>query len=224
MSRAYTVDTGQPENAKDAIEAAATALEAGELVVLPTETVYGIACRPDLPEATEKLFDAKGRSPTLNLPVLAPSAGEAWHVAEPTPAALALARVLWPGPLTLVLPRTQRSMPWYLGEELMTVGVRVPDLPLSLALLQRCGPLAATSANISGEPPLSGAGDLEAAFGSSVAVYLLAARGGTPSAQVPSTVVDLTGEAIRVLREGTLGHERIGEVLAGSGVSFRWLD
>src|SRR5439155_16494845 len=101
-----------------------------------------IACRPDDPAATARLFDAKARPRGSNLAVLTASADEALALVERTPFAEALAASLWPGPLTMVLPRGERAAAWALGEDRDTVGVRVPDLPFARALLARTGPLA----------------------------------------------------------------------------------
>jgi tRNA threonylcarbamoyl adenosine modification protein (Sua5/YciO/YrdC/YwlC family) len=130
-----------------------------------------------------------------------------------------LADSFWPGALTLVLPRGESSANWELGEETGTIAVRVPDHPLSLALLHRSGPIAATSANISGSPPLAERGGLEATFGELVAVYLVALPGaGAPSGE-PSTVVEVSGDRFRVLRDGPIEAEEITRVAEeGSGM------
>ena len=130
------VDPPRPGAEDEALDAAVRALAAGQLVVFPTETVYAIAARPEDHGATRRLFNAKLRPPGLNLPVLAPSIEGAWEVAATDPRAEALAATFWPGPLTLVLPRTTRSRPWYLGEREATAGVRVPDHALTRALLE----------------------------------------------------------------------------------------
>jgi len=202
MRAVLEVDPGRPDEA--ALGQATAALVVGELVVFPTETVYGIAARPDDPSATRRLFVAKRRPSGLNLPVLAPSAEAAWRLANPDARADCLAAAFWPGPLTIVLPRSPVSLPWHLGDAEATVGVRVPDHPLTRALLERAGPLAATSANLSGRPPLESRDDLLAAFGDAVAVYLVLAPGSTSPSGVPSTIVDLTVDPFRVLRAGPI--------------------
>ncbi|HXF57134.1 MAG TPA: L-threonylcarbamoyladenylate synthase [Actinomycetota bacterium] len=220
MSLVLHVDPGA-EPDPGAVRATAGALERGALVVFPTETVYGIGARPDDRAATERLFAAKRRPPGLNLPVLAASPGEALELGAPDPRAEALARALWPGPLTVVLRRSARSAPWYLGEREDTVGVRVPDHPVALAVLRAFGPVATTSANLSGLPPLRSEDDLRATFGEAVEVYLVVAPSAMPPGERPSTVVDLTGDRPRVLRSGPIPAERIAEVLGqpveGSG-------
>ncbi len=225
MSRIAPVDPLQPERSEAALEAAALALRGGDLVVMPTETVYGIACRPDDTRATARLFDAKARPRGLNLAVLTASADEALALVERTPFADALAAALWPGPLTMVLPRGERAAEWALGEDGGTIGVRVPDLPLAGALLARTGPLAVTSANRSGEPPAETAEGLLSAFGDEVAVYLTIADDAGAGSGEPSTVIDLTNPPrIRLLRAGALTRERLAAVLEASEPDPEWVD
>jgi L-threonylcarbamoyladenylate synthase len=220
VSEIFEVDPASVDRWEAALHAASEALADGLLVVIPTETVYGIACRPDLPEATERLFKAKRRTHDLSLPVLSPSGDTAWEVAEPNEAAAALARAFWPGPLTLVLPRSDRSKPWSLGGSSDTIAVRVPNHPLCLELMNRTGqtrnethfesgPIAATSANLSGQAPLSTRTELVEAFGDGVAVYLMLGPGAPPPGGAASTVVDLTSESPRLLREGPLSEDAI---------------
>lgn len=194
------VDAVDPASVAGAVALAAEALWAGRLVVVPTETVYGIASRPDDAAATERLFTAKRRPPDLNLPVLAAVADEALALGQASDVARALADELWPGPLTVVMRRSERSRGWRLGGDRATIGVRVPDHPMTLALLRETGPLAVTSANRSGEPPAVDRDALVAAFGSAVDVYVVS--GAAPSGGRSSTVVDLTGPRARRLRPG----------------------
>jgi tRNA threonylcarbamoyl adenosine modification protein (Sua5/YciO/YrdC/YwlC family) len=197
----------------DPITEAAEALARGDLVVFPTDTVYGLAARPEDAAATKKVFAVKQRQEGLALPILAGSFDDAHRVAEFDERAELLA-VAWPGPLTLVLPRAARAMGWNLGGEAGTVGVRIPRHPLALAILARTGPLAVTSANRSGEPPLQDAGSLAAAFGDAVAVYLCQEAMLSGAA---STVVDLTGAEPRILRSGEVSEADIARFLAGEG-------
>jgi tRNA threonylcarbamoyl adenosine modification protein (Sua5/YciO/YrdC/YwlC family) len=192
MTITFEIDPSDPHSWRPALNVAAKAIEAGQLLVVPTETVYGIAARPDRPDATRRVFEAKRRPTGLALPILCASAEAAWDVGASSPAARALAEVFWPGPLTMVLPRSERSRAWELGDEPGTVGVRVPDLDLLRALLDTTGPVAATSANISGRPPLDTGDDLRAAFGDEVAVYVVVRPGLGGPAGMASTVVDLT--------------------------------
>jgi L-threonylcarbamoyladenylate synthase len=223
VSRVVEVDPLRPEDFEIAVAEAARAVGDGGLVVMPTETVYGIACRPDDEAATARLFEAKARPTGLNLAVLAATAGEALALTQATPHASVLSR-LWPGPLTLVLQRAERARAWALGEDTATVGVRVPDLALPLALLTRTGPLAVTSANRSGRPPAATGAELIDAFGDAVAVYLTTAR-VTAHAMPPSTVLDLTDPPrVRLLRAGPYGKDRIAACLADSGPEPEWVD
>lgn len=197
----------------DPIQDAVDALERGDLVVFPTDTVYGIAARPQDPAALRKLFLAKQRADDRAIPVLAGSAADAHRVAMFDGPAERLAAA-WPGPITLILPRTEESAPWDLGGDPATVGVRIPRHLLALALLGQTGPLAVTSANRSGEPPLEDADSLARAFGDDVAVYLCqeASLSGTAS-----TVVDLTGEVPRILRAGAVSEADIARSLGEGG-------
>ena len=184
-----------------ALDAATSALDAGGLVVFPTDTVYGLAARPELQAATAALFEAKSRPRDLTIPVLVAAPDEMGSLAVVDGTAEKLAERFWPGALTIVLPRTERSRAWDLGAELGTVALRMPDHAVALEVLRRNGPLATTSANRSGEPTPADCEGARAALGGSVAVYLCAgpAPGGTAS-----TIVDLTGSEPRVLREGAL--------------------
>jgi len=195
------------------VEEAIGAALRGELIVLPTDTVYGIGTRPDVPEATAALFAAKGRPRDLELPVLVPSPASAADIARFDERAHRLADALWPGALTLVLARTAESRPWDLGGDPETVGVRVPHHPLAVAVLAGTGPLAVTSANRSGEPTPAGCADLEEVFGDAVSVYLCEE---TPLTGTASTVVDLAHGAPAILREGSIGERTILELLAGA--------
>jgi L-threonylcarbamoyladenylate synthase len=215
VSSVFEIDPERPGAAGAALVAASEAVRDGGVVVFPTETVYGIAARPDDPRATSALFEAKRRPRSLTLPVLAQATSEAWDIGQPTGAAVALARAFWPGPLTMVVARSARARDWSLGDRAESIGLRVPDHRLTRSLLERAGPLAATSANISGHPPLSDPQDLLDAFGDAVTVYLVLAPGLAAPAGGASTVVDLTAGEPRVLREGPVGSGDILAVLAG---------
>jgi L-threonylcarbamoyladenylate synthase len=195
-----------------AVEEAVAAAARGELIVIPTDTVYGIGARPDLPEATARVFEAKRRPRELELPVLVPSVAAAERVAEVDGRARRLMRELWPGPLTIVLARSGESGSWDLGAQAGTIGVRMPRHLLALAVLARTGPLAVTSANISGSPPARTCEELYELFGDAVGVYLCEEEALTGS---PSTVVDLTHGEPRVLREGAVGESEIRAALSG---------
>lgn len=186
-------------------EAAAAAL-AGRLIVFPTDTVYGIGTRPDDPAATAALFEAKGRPRDLSIAVLVPSVASAREVAAFDARAEALAALFWPGPLTLVRPRTGASRGWGLGGDARTIGVRVPHHPLALAVLAITGPLAVSSANRTGEPTPSDCDGLARAFGARVAVYLCQDQ---PLEGAASTVVELTDGELRILRTGSIGEAEL---------------
>jgi tRNA threonylcarbamoyl adenosine modification protein (Sua5/YciO/YrdC/YwlC family) len=170
-------------------------------VVFPTDTVYGVAARPEMAEATAALFEAKQRPRDLTLPVLIGDREAVRSLAVTGDRAALLAGRFWPGALTLVLPRTELSRGWELGAARDTIAVRMPDHPVALEVLSRCGPLATTSANRSGEPPPPDCDGVRAALGDAVAVYLCA---GPVPAGIESTVVDLTADEPRILREGAL--------------------
>jgi tRNA threonylcarbamoyl adenosine modification protein (Sua5/YciO/YrdC/YwlC family) len=190
----------------DPIREAAEAALRGDLVVLPTDTVYGIGTRPDEPRATAKLFEVKGRPRELGLPVLVPSVAAARRIGALDRRGEALATRFWAGPLTIVLRRTEASHPWDLGGDPATIGVRMPHHPLALAVLARTGPLAVTSANRSGEPTPSTCDGLVAMFGEACAVYLC---DESPSSGAASTVVDLAHGDARILRRGALAEAEI---------------
>lgn len=184
----------------DVVDRAVEAVVAGGLVVMPTDTVYGIGTRPDDPAAIARVFEAKGRRRELTLPVLVASRDAAERIAVLDERARALADAHWPGALTMVLPRSAASAGWDLGGGRDTIGVRVPRHPVALAILERTGPLAVTSANRTGEPTPGSCDELRAVFGDAVAVYVCQPE---PPPGVASTVVDLTGD-IRVLRSGAV--------------------
>ena len=175
--------------AVDPIADAVAAVRRGELIVFPTDTVYGIGADPHDPAATARLFDAKRRPRDLTLPVLTATLDVARTLARFDDRAERLATALWPGPLTLVLPRSDVSRTWDLGREATTIGLRVPSHPLALAVLSAAGPLATTSANRSGSPPAVTCDELHVVFGDLVAVYLCEER---PLSGAASTVVDLS--------------------------------
>jgi L-threonylcarbamoyladenylate synthase len=190
----------------EAIGRAAVALRAGEVVVLPTETVYGIGALPDVPGATARLFALKGRSFYTPLAVLCADAEQALGLVEaPDQRVWRVAQAFWPGPLTLVLPR-RGDLTYELGEPATTIGVRCPDHALVRALAAEVGPIATTSANRHGEPTPPSAAAVAELFGDRVAVVL---DGGVCDGE-PSIVIDATGDEWRVLREGSLSLNEIG--------------
>lgn len=201
----------------DPIAEAADAALAGRLIVIPTDTVYGIGTRPDDPDATARVFEAKGRPRHLQLPVLVASVAQAREVGTFDERAATLAGRLWPGALSMVLPRGEHSSTWDLGEDRETIAVRMPHHPLALAVLARTGPLAVTSANRSGAPTPDACEGLREVFGDLVEVYLCA---DAALAGAPSTVVDLTRAQPRVLRQGAVTRTRIDDALRGDDAAL----
>ncbi|HEX6329826.1 MAG TPA: L-threonylcarbamoyladenylate synthase [Actinomycetota bacterium] len=197
----------------DPIADAASAALRGELVVLPTDTVYGIGTRPDDAAATARLFEAKGRPAELELPVLVAGSGQAREIAKLDDRAEVLAARFWAGPLTLVLPRAAASRDWELGGDPDTVGVRMPHHPLALAVLAAAGPLAVTSANQSGRATPAECREVERTFGDVVAIYLC---DPAPLAGPASTVLDLAHGEPRLLREGAVAEAEVLAALTGA--------
>jgi L-threonylcarbamoyladenylate synthase len=193
-----------------AIDQAVEALEAGSIVVLPTDTVYGIGALPRLPRAIDAVFRTKGRPEDKPLPVLGASATDLDSIVQFDARAQDLAGRFWPGPLTLVLPRGPGFEVDLGGTATSGVGVRVPACELALALLERSGPLAVTSANKSGEPPATTAEDARRAVGDAAEVVL---DGGRRDG-APSTVLLLIDEP-RILRRGPLD-EQVLRILAAA--------
>lgn len=183
------------------LAAAQKALERGELVVLPTDTVYGLGADAFSAPAVQRLLDAKGRTRQMPPPVLvgAPTTLDALAIEVPT-YLRNMVSALWPGPLTIVC-KQQPSLSWDLGETRNTVAIRMPDDPRALALLKQTGPLAVSSANATGEPAAQNVDDAMRMLGDSVAVYL---DGGPTASGMPSTILDVTGPTPRVLRDGAI--------------------
>lgn len=185
---------------------AAELLRAGELVAFPTDTVYGLGALFSDPAAVERIYWAKGRSEDKNIPLLLASPAELSLVAVNTsPLAFELAGSFWPGPLTLVLPKSDQ-VPAAVTRA-ATVAVRVPDHPLARALIRLVGaPLAVTSANPSGEPPTTDPAVVLETLGGRIAALL---DGGFSPGGVPSTIVDCSSEPPRILRAGPIPAEAI---------------
>ena len=192
------------------------ALGRGELAVIPTDTVYGVAADAFNPQAVQRLLDAKGRGRQSPPPVLIPNTSTLVALAAdvPTPLRL-LADTFWPGALTIITT-ANRSLSWDLGETGGTVALRIPDTQLALELLAETGPLAVSSANKTGEPAARTAAAAEAMLGDSIAVYLEA--GESDGDGVASTIIDATGlteegGTLRILRQGGVTQEAIAELL-----------
>ena len=184
----------------EALAEAAAVLSGGRPVAIPTDTVYGLAVDPFVPGAGEQLFRAKRRPREVHLPVLVDGIDQVLALAGDLPeGALALMERFWPGALTIVVPR-RAGLAADLGADEATVGVRCPAHPVPRALCTRVGPLATTSANLHGQPTPVSAEEVAVLFGTAVPVVL----DGGPCTGSPSTVVDCTGDEIRLLREGRI--------------------
>jgi len=194
------------------LEQAADAVRRGELVVLPTDTVYGLGTDAFSPDAVAELLAAKGRGRDMPVPVLVGSPRTLDGIATGlSPTARALVEAFWPGGLTLVA-RAQPSLRWDLGDTGGTVAVRMPLHPVAIELLTATGPMAVSSANISGRPPASTVDEAIEQLGEAVSVYLDGGPSGDP---VPSTIVDVSGPAPRLLRAGALDVTTLREVAPG---------
>jgi len=199
MSQLFRGD--DPNERLTGLDTASAAARGGQLVVLPTDTVYGIGCDAFSFTAVADLLAAKGRGRDMPVPVLVGSARTVAGLTESLPdAAHALIEAFWPGPLTIVV-RHAPSLAWDLGDAGGTVAIRMPLHPLAIELLNRVGPMAVSSANRSGEPAPTSVAQAQAQLGEAVSVYL---DGGPCAAAVPSTIVDLSGDIPRVLRLGVV--------------------
>ncbi|MBZ5734262.1 threonylcarbamoyl-AMP synthase [Nocardioides sp. TRM66260-LWL] len=206
--------TTTDEEREEAIDAASLALQRGGLVVIPTDTVYGIAADAFDAEAVAGLLAAKGRGRQMPPPVLVSAASTLDALAVRVPGyARALVEAFWPGPLTLVCHQ-QPSLDWDLGETRGTVAVRMPDHEITREILERTGPLAVSSANKTGLPAAVDADAAEKMLGEDVEVIVDA--GPSPKGEA-STIVDVTTDAGRVLRLGALSLEELNAVLEPLG-------
>lgn len=219
MSRVF--DCAQPDELLAGTREARTALARGELAVIPTDTVYGVAADAFSAAAVQRLLDAKGRTRQSPPPVLVPNTQTLHALAEQvSPAVEQLVETFWPGPLTLVL-QAQPSLAWDLGETGGTVALRMPDHPLTLEILRETGPLAVSSANTTGDPAPTTAAGAETMLGESVAVYLDA--GPSSPAGIASTIVDVRelgdgSGTIRVLRQGGVTVQALQDVFPSATV------
>lgn len=197
---------------------ARAALGRGELAVVPTDTVYGVAADAFSAEAVQRLIDAKGRTRQAPPPVLIPSAATLDALVESVPDEVrTLVERFWPGGLTVIL-RERPTLQWDLGETGGTVAVRMPADPVVLELLTETGPLAVSSANLTGQPAATTAEEALAMLGDSVEVYLDHGVGGS----IPSTIVDATGldsgAPLRIVREGAVSASDIRDLLGAERV------
>lgn len=192
-----------------AVARTAEVLAAGGAVVLPTDTVYGVAVLPHLPGATDQLFELKDRAEGQPIAVLVADVDEALELVEaPSAQVRAWMDAFWPGPLTLVLQRSPEARGMDLGGEVDTIGVRCPDHAFVRAVAAEVGPIAATSANRSGSPTPATAAEAAASLADAVPLVV----DGGPAGTVASTVVDATGATWRVLREGAITTEQLHAV------------
>ncbi|MEZ0353069.1 L-threonylcarbamoyladenylate synthase [Mycobacterium sp. pR1184] len=207
---AEVFNCAEPEQRSAGISSAVGALKGGRLVVMPTDTVYGIGADAFDNTAVAALLAAKGRGRDMPVGVLVGS----WHTIEGLvytmpDGARELIRAFWPGALSLVVAQAP-SLQWDLGDARGTVMLRMPLHPVAIELLREVGPMAVSSANVSGRPPAVNAVEARDQLGDLVDVYLDA---GPSQQQAASTIVDLTGETPRLLRAGPVSVERIAQVL-----------
>ena len=203
-------DCADTQQREAGITAAVNAVQEGGLVVLPTDTVYGIGADAFTPSAVSALLAAKGRGRSMPPPVLVGSVRAAAALTESLGAfGQDLIDEFWPGPLTLVF-RATPTLNWDLGDTLGTVAIRMPLHAVALELLRRTGPMAVSSANRHGSPPATTAAEAQAQLGAGVSVYL---DGGPCADSVPSTILDLTGTVPRMLRAGAVSIDQLRKVV-----------
>ncbi|GAA2088555.1 L-threonylcarbamoyladenylate synthase [Brevibacterium salitolerans] len=199
MSRTFDIRNEQVREL--ILETTSRVVRDGELIVIPTDTVYGIGADAFSPRAVAALLEAKGRGREFPPPVLVKDPSVVMALADRVdPRTTALTEAFWPGPLTLIC-HSQPMLDWDLGDAQGTVALRMPDDPDALALLAETGPLAVSSANTHGDPAAETIEEAEAMLGEKVSVYLDA---GPRSGQGSSTIVDMTVEPPRILRDGPL--------------------
>ncbi|MCZ0981302.1 L-threonylcarbamoyladenylate synthase [Streptomyces diastatochromogenes] len=208
MARRY--DCNEATDRATGLREAASAVRRGELVVLPTDTVYGIGADAFSGEAVGDLLAAKGRGRNTPTPVLIGSPNTLHGlVTDFSEQAWELVDAFWPGALTLVA-RHQPSLQWDLGDSRGTVAIRMPLHPVAIELLTEVGPMAVTSANLTGHPAPEDCDAAQRMLGDAVSVYL---DGGPTPGIVPSSIVDVTGKVPVLLREGALSPEELRKVV-----------
>ena len=203
---------------EEGMDLAVKAAKSGRLVVMPTDTLYGLGCDAFDNDAVASLLATKHRGPDMPVPVLVGS----WDtvkglVARLDDTAQNLIEAFWPGGLSIVVPQAP-SLPWNLGDTRGTVMLRMPLHPIAIELLRQVGPMAVSSANISGHQPPTTAIAAKQQLGKAVTVYL---DGGEAEVGRPSTIIDLSGDHPYLLREGALSAEKIAEVIGVSAESLR---
>ncbi len=203
-------DCSDPEQRTVGLMEAAAAVRRGELVVLPTDTVYGIGADAFTPSAVTALLDTKGRGRGMPPPVLVGTVRAATALIDDMgPYGQDLIDAFWPGPLTLVC-KANRALSWDLGDTKGTVAVRMPLHPVALDLLKETGPMAVSSANRSGAPAATTVEEAEEQLGDTVEVYL---DGGKTTDNTPSTILDLTTAVPRMLRRGAIPIEKLRGII-----------
>jgi L-threonylcarbamoyladenylate synthase len=208
MARRY--DTNDVTDRATGLREAASAVRRGELVVLPTDTVYGIGADAFSSQAVADLLEAKGRGRSMPTPVLIGSPNTLHGlVTDFSEMAWELVDAFWPGALTLVA-RHQPSLQWDLGDTRGTVAVRMPLHPVAIELLTEVGPMAVSSANLTGHPAPENCDAAREMLGDSVSVYL---DGGPTPGNVPSSIVDVTAEVPVLLRAGAIDAEELRKVV-----------
>ncbi|WP_255951967.1 L-threonylcarbamoyladenylate synthase [Streptomyces odontomachi] len=208
MARRY--DTNDATDRTTGLREAASAVHRGELVVLPTDTVYGVGADAFSAEAVGELLAAKGRGRNMPSPVLIGSPNTLHGlVTDFSEMAWELVDAFWPGALTLVA-KHQPSLTWDLGETRGTVAVRMPLHPVAIELLTETGPMAVTSANLTGHPAPETCDAAQDMLGDSISVYL---DGGPTPGNVPSSIVDVTGKVPVLLRAGALDADELRKVV-----------
>ncbi|MFI8960811.1 L-threonylcarbamoyladenylate synthase [Streptomyces sp. NPDC053493] len=208
MARRY--DCNEATDRATGLREAASAVRRGELVVLPTDTVYGIGADAFSSEAVADLLAAKGRGRNMPTPVLIGSPNTLHGlVTDFSEMAWELVDAFWPGALTLVA-RHQPSLQWDLGDTRGTVAIRMPLHPVAIELLTEVGPMAVSSANLTGHPAPEDCDAAQGMLGDAVSVYL---DGGPTPGIVPSSIVDVTGKVPVLLREGALSAEELRKVV-----------
>lgn len=202
-------DMADPVERATGLDVAGSAVRRGDLVVLPTDTVYGLGTDAFSPDAVAKLLETKGRGRDMPVPVLVGSPRTLDGIATGlTESARSLVEAFWPGGLTVVCT-VQPTLQWDLGDTRGTVAVRMPLHPVAIELLTATGPMAVSSANRTGLPPATTLDEAIEQLGDGVSVYL---DGGASGEPIPSTIVDVTGDVPRLLRAGAVTEEALREV------------
>jgi L-threonylcarbamoyladenylate synthase len=222
LDMATIYDCLDPAELLTGMRLARGAIGRGELIVMPTDTVYGLAADAFSPAAVQRLLDAKGRTRQAPPPVLLPGIPTLDALAETVPDEVrTLVKAFWPGGLTVILP-AQESLAWDLGDTNGTVALRMPNDRVALELLSETGPLAVSSANLTGQPAATTAEEAERMLGDSVSIYLNAgpagnaypdAAGGTGSTIVDATGLLRPGGSFRIVRSGVIPDQAIFDLI-----------